>query len=63
VVKYLALSQPKTGASKLTKGVIFPKSSVRLRIQHRCKTAIDEQAKQLMLCTRIAVGVWYLLIF
>lgn len=54
----LALSQPKTGMSRLYQGVVFPKNAVRLRIRQKCKAAIDEQAKQLMLCTRIAVGVW-----
>lgn len=52
------ISQAKTGIAKSFQGVVFPNSEVRLRIKEKSKQLSMEVTKQLMLTTRIAVGVW-----
>ena len=44
--------------TKLSDGAVFPNSAVRIKVAEKCKLINTETSKQLMLATRIAVGVW-----
>ncbi|KAJ3214118.1 hypothetical protein HK099_007016 [Clydaea vesicula] len=44
--------------NKYNEGIVFPNSALQLSVKEKTKLINTETSKQLMLCTRIAVGVW-----
>lgn len=45
-------------SNKTSENDVFPSNSIRLRVKDKCNIITTETSRQLMLTTRIAVGVW-----